>query len=84
MRTASRPWKADERACVRVRSGGHSTVLELLDSGAHVIAGDDLYGGTVRLFERVRRRSAGLEFTFVDLSDPRLALESAIRPEDPA
>ena len=39
-----------------------STVLDLLDSGSHVIAMDDLYGGTYRLFERVRRRSAGLDF----------------------
>jgi cystathionine gamma-lyase len=46
-----------------------STTLELLDSGAHVIASDDLYGGTFRLFERVRRRSANLDFTFVDLTD---------------
>jgi cystathionine gamma-lyase len=46
-----------------------STVLELLDSGAHVIASDDLYGGTFRLFERVRRRSANLDFTFVDFTD---------------
>ncbi|MBV8377368.1 MAG: PLP-dependent transferase [Verrucomicrobia bacterium] len=46
-----------------------ATVLELLDSGAHVIASDDLYGGTFRLFERVRRRSANLDFTFVDLTD---------------
>ncbi|MCK7574929.1 MAG: PLP-dependent aspartate aminotransferase family protein [Chromatiales bacterium] len=57
-----------------------ATVLELLDSGAHVIAGDDLYGGTYRLLERVRRRSAGLSFSFVDLSDPA-ALTAAIRPE---
>ena len=46
-----------------------STVLEVLNSGDHVIAMDDLYGGTYRLFEDVRRRSAGLEFTFSDLSD---------------
>src|SRR5512144_568098 len=47
-----------------------STVLELIDSGAHVVASDDLYGGTFRLFERVRRRSAGHAFSFVDLADP--------------
>jgi cystathionine beta-lyase/cystathionine gamma-synthase len=47
-----------------------STVLELIDSGAHVVASDDLYGGTFRLFERVRRRSANLDFTFVDMTDP--------------
>ena len=46
-----------------------ATVLELLDSGAHLIASDDLYGGTFRLFERVRRRSANLDFTFVDLTN---------------
>jgi len=46
-----------------------ATILDLLDSGDHVIAGDDQYGGTYRLFERVRRRSAGLSFTFVDMSD---------------
>jgi cystathionine gamma-lyase len=57
-----------------------STLLELLDAGSHVIAGDDLYGGTYRLFERVRRRSAGLDFTFVDLAKPG-ALEAAVRPE---
>ena len=47
-----------------------STILDLLDSGDHVIASDDLYGGSYRLFERVRRRSAGLTFSFVDMSDP--------------
>jgi cystathionine gamma-lyase len=46
-----------------------ATVLELLDSGAHTIASDDLYGGTFRLFEGVRRRTANLDFTFVDLTD---------------
>jgi len=46
-----------------------ATVLEVLDSGSHVLASDDLYGGTFRLFEKVRRRSAGLDFTFIDLSD---------------
>lgn len=56
-----------------------STTLELLSSGDHVLASDDLYGGTVRLFERVRRRSAGLEFSFVDMSDPE-ALRSALQP----
>jgi cystathionine gamma-lyase len=46
-----------------------STALEVLDSGSHIIASDDLYGGTFRLFDRVRRRSANLEFTYVDLTD---------------
>ena len=57
-----------------------ATILDLLDQGSHVIAMDDLYGGSYRLFERVRRRSAGLTFSFVDLSDPD-ALDDAIRPE---
>ena len=56
-----------------------STLLDLLDAGSHVIAGDDRYGGTFRLFERVRRRSAGLDFTFVDLANPE-ALQAALRP----
>jgi cystathionine gamma-lyase len=56
-----------------------STLLELLDAGSHVIAGDDLYGGTFRLFERVRRRSAGLEFSFVDMTTTG-AVEAALRP----
>ncbi|HEY4943895.1 MAG TPA: cystathionine gamma-synthase [Rhizomicrobium sp.] len=55
------------------------TILELLDSGAHVIASDDLYGGSFRLFDKVRKRSAGLEFSFVDLSD-LAAIQAAIRP----
>ena len=56
-----------------------STILELLDTGSHVISMDDVYGGTFRLFERVRRRTAALDFSFVDLTDPA-ALEAAIRP----
>jgi cystathionine gamma-lyase len=54
-----------------------ATVLELLDSGSHVLAMDDLYGGSFRLFERVRRRSAGLGFSYVDMTDPA-AFEAAI------
>jgi cystathionine beta-lyase/cystathionine gamma-synthase len=56
-----------------------ATVLECLDRGAHVVAADDLYGGTRRLFTRVRERSAGIETTYVDLSRPG-ELEKAIRP----
>ncbi|HUE50128.1 MAG TPA: cystathionine gamma-synthase [Candidatus Dormibacteraeota bacterium] len=48
-----------------------ATALELIDSGSHIIASDDLYGGTFRLFDKVRRRSANLDFTFVDLTDAR-------------
>ena len=57
-----------------------ATVLDLLDSGAHVVASDDLYGGTFRLFERVRRRSAGLTFSFVDMSDFP-SIEAALTPD---
>jgi cystathionine gamma-lyase len=57
-----------------------STVLELLDAGSHVVAMDDLYGGTGRLFGQVRTRSAGLRFTYADLSDPA-ALEAALLPD---
>ena len=56
------------------------TILELLDTGAHIVAMDDLDGGSYRLFENVRKRSSGLDFTFTDLSDPA-KLEAAIRPE---
>jgi cystathionine gamma-lyase len=56
-----------------------ATLLELLDAGSHVVAMNDLYGGTFRLFERVRRRSANLDITFADLAAPG-ALEAAVRP----
>jgi cystathionine gamma-lyase len=57
-----------------------STVLELFDAGSHVIASDDLYGGTFRLFERVRSRSQALTASYVDMADLD-ALAAAIRPE---
>ena len=57
-----------------------STALELLDAGDHVVTGDDLYGGSWRLFERVRRRTMGLDFAYVDLSDIA-AVEAAITPK---
>ena len=57
-----------------------STVLELLDSGDHVVALDDIYGGSRRLFEQVRRRSAGLTFSYSDLRD-RAALEAVLTPK---
>ena len=56
------------------------TILELLNSGDHLIAMDDLYGGTYRLFQDVRQRSSGLEFSYVNLSD-QSALNAEIRPE---
>ncbi len=71
---------AFERAAAALEGGTHgfafasglaasSTVLELLDYNSHIIASDDLYGGTYRLFERVRKRSAGLQVTYIDLSN---------------
>ena len=57
-----------------------ATILELLDAGAHVIASSDLYGGSFRLFDKVRRRSAGLTFSFVDLADVA-AVEAVITPK---
>jgi len=56
-----------------------AAVLELLPAGSHIVAGDDMYGGTYRLFERVRRDSAGLTFTYVDMADAD-ALAAAITP----
>jgi cystathionine gamma-lyase len=56
-----------------------ATILDLLNTGDHIIASDDLYGGTFRLFEGVRKRSAGLEFSFIDMSEPK-AVERALRP----
>ena len=78
-------------ACLAELEGGHAgfafasgmaaigTVLELLDSGAHVVAMDDLYGGSYRILERVRKRSANIKATFVDLSVAG-NLEKAITP----
>jgi len=57
-----------------------SAVLELLPAGSHIVAGDDMYGGTYRLFERVRRKSAGHSFSYVNLADPE-ALAAAITPD---
>ena len=57
-----------------------AAMLEYLDAGSHVITTDDLYGGPLRLFERVRRRSAGLAVTRVDMSEPE-AVAAAIRTE---
>ena len=79
-------------ACLAELEGGHAgfafasgmaaigTVLELLDAGSHVVAMDDLYGGSYRILERVRKRSAGLQASFVDLSKVE-NLEKAIKPE---
>jgi cystathionine beta-lyase/cystathionine gamma-synthase len=56
-----------------------ATLLDTLEPGAHVIASDDMYGGTYRLFARVREKSAGLRFSFVDMRDPA-QIEAAITP----
>jgi cystathionine gamma-lyase len=56
-----------------------ATVLDLLDHGSHVVASDDLYGGTRRLFERVRKQSAGLEISYVDVGSAE-AVKVALRP----
>src|SRR5213596_2255115 len=56
-----------------------ATALDTLDSGSHVVVSDDLYGGTFRLFEKVRRRSADLDFTYVDLTDAS-RFEREIKP----
>ncbi|MGB5512454.1 MAG: cystathionine gamma-synthase [Woeseiaceae bacterium] len=79
-RTQNPTRMAYERCIADLESGSHgfafasgmaatATILEIIDSGSHVLAMDDLYGGTRRLFSGVRERSAGLEFSFVDLSD---------------
>jgi cystathionine gamma-lyase len=85
------PTRTAYESCVAALEGGSAgfafasglaaaaTVLDLLDSGSHVIAMDDLYGGSYRLFERVRRRSAGLDFSFIDLNDTA-ALKAALKP----
>jgi len=81
---------AYERAVANLESGtaafafasglaASATMLDMMDSGSHVIASDDLYGGTYRLFERVRKQSANLEFTFVDMTKPE-ALKAALKP----
>src|SRR5882724_9120874 len=56
-----------------------ATALDALDSGSHIVVSDDLYGGTFRLFERVRRRSANLDFTFIDMTNVQ-NLEGAMQP----
>ncbi|PVE22112.1 cystathionine gamma-synthase [Microvirga sp. KLBC 81] len=56
-----------------------ATVLDMLEQGSHIVASDDLYGGTRRLFEKVRKQSAGLDITYVDLGNPD-AVKAALRP----
>jgi cystathionine gamma-lyase len=78
-------------ACLAALEGGHTgfafasgmaaigTVLELLDAGSHVVAMHDLYGGSYRILERVRKRSANMQASFIDLTDSN-TLEKALRP----
>ncbi|HZH12367.1 MAG TPA: cystathionine gamma-synthase [Microvirga sp.] len=56
-----------------------ATVLDMLEQGSHIVASDDLYGGTRRLFEKVRKQSAGLDISYVDLGNPD-AVKAALRP----
>ncbi len=81
---------AFERAVAELEGASHAfafasglaaeaTVLELLESDSHIVAADDLYGGTWRLFERVRKRTAGLSVSYVDPTD-LAALRDAITP----
>ena len=90
-RTQNPTRMAYERCIADLESGSHGfafasgmaaigTILELVDSGSHIVAMDDLYGGTRRLFSGVRERSAGLEFTYVDLGDTDAA-EAAVRED---
>jgi cystathionine gamma-lyase len=85
------PTRAALEACLAALEGGahalafasgsaaHATAMHLLSPGDHVVCGDDVYGGTYRLLERVFRPSAGIETTFVPLETPA-ALEGALRP----
>jgi len=57
-----------------------TAVMSLLSPGDHIVAGDDLYGGSYRLFDKVLQKSNGLDFTFVDTTNPE-AVEAALRPE---
>lgn len=86
------PTRAAYEACIAsLESGQHgfafasgmaaiNTVIDLLDSGDHVIAMDDLYGGTFRLFDKVKTRTSNLSFSFIDMSDPK-TIEAAITPK---
>lgn len=86
------PTRAAYEACIASLESGQrgfafasgmaaiNTVIDLLDNGDHVIAMDDLYGGTFRLFDKVKTRTSGLSFSFVDMMDPA-TIEAAIRPE---
>lgn len=86
------PTRAALEACLASIEGGthgfafasglaaESAVLDLLPQNAHLIASDDLYGGTVRLFDRVKGPASGLEVSYVDMSQPE-EVKKAFRPE---
>jgi len=90
-RTQNPTRMAFERCIANLEGGAHGyafssgmaamgTVLELLDAGSHIVAVDDMYGGAWRMFERVRKRTAGLRVTYVD---PNRAgsVEQALQPD---
>jgi cystathionine gamma-lyase len=90
-RTANPTRGAWERCIADLESGTHgfafasgmaatSTLLELIDAGSHIVAMNDLYGGTFRVFERVRRRTANLDISFVDLTQ-QANLVKAVKPQ---
>lgn len=90
-RTRNPTREAYEKCVADLESGAHgfafasglaasATILEMLQPGDHLIAMDDLYGGTYRLIEKVRKRSAGIQISFVDLTNPDNFVK-AIRPE---
>ena len=87
-RSANPTRKALEECIADLENGGSghafasgmaatSTIIDLLDSGDHIVACDDLYGGTYRLFENVKKRTSGIQCDFVDFSDPK-NIENAI------
>jgi cystathionine beta-lyase/cystathionine gamma-synthase len=90
-RTHNPTRQAWERAVANLESGAQAfafasglaamaTVLDTLPAGSHIVAGDDLYGGSYRLFERVRKHSAGLRVTYVDSRDTE-AVRAALQPD---
>lgn len=86
------PTRAAYEACIASLESGQfgfafasgmaaiNSVIDILDSGDHVIAMDDLYGGTFRLFDKVKTRTSNLSFSFVDMTDPK-SIEAAITPK---
>lgn len=90
-RTHNPTRQAYERAIADLESGAlglafasglaaMATVLDAFEQGSHIVASDDLYGGSYRLFERVRKQSAGLQVTYVDSSDAE-QVRAALRPD---